>query len=96
MEDFLVTTAFLARAACLEIGFLVMAACLEVRACLSLSSLLALAVKLLPLQQTHLRKRTHAQTYPSTQRATQLKRVMVCVYSVSVQNLNTVNNTTVP
>jgi hypothetical protein len=50
-------------------------------------------VKLLPLPQPHLRTRTYAQTYPSAQRATQLKSVLVRVYSVSIQNLNT---TTVP
>jgi hypothetical protein len=50
-------------------------------------------VKLLPLPQPHLRTRTYAQTYPSAQRATQLKSVLACVYSVSRQNLNT---TTVP
>jgi hypothetical protein len=50
-------------------------------------------VKLLPLPQPHLRTRTYVQTYPSAQRATQLKSVMARVYSVSRQNLNT---TTVP
>jgi hypothetical protein len=53
-------------------------------------------VKLLPLPQPHLRTRTYAQTYPSTQRATQLRRVLACAYSVSIQNLNTVSTTTVP
>jgi hypothetical protein len=51
--------------------------------------------KLLP-SEPHLRTRTYAHTYPSTQRDTQLKRVMVRAYSVSRQNLNTVNTTTVP
>jgi hypothetical protein len=46
-------------------------------------------VKLLPLPQPQLRTRTYAQTYPGTQRATQLKSVMARVYSVSRQNLNT-------
>jgi hypothetical protein len=50
-------------------------------------------VKLLPLPQPHLRTRTYAQTYPSAQRANHLKSVLVRVYSVSRQNLNT---TTVP
>jgi hypothetical protein len=50
-------------------------------------------VKLFSLPQPHLRTRTYAHTYPSTQRATRLKSVLACVYSVSIQNLN---NTTVP
>jgi hypothetical protein len=50
-------------------------------------------VKLLPLPQPHLRTRTYAQTYPSAQRATQLKSVLLCVYSVPRQNLYT---TTIP
>jgi hypothetical protein len=50
-------------------------------------------VKLLPLPQPHSRTRTYAQTYPSAQRATNLKSVLARVYSVSIQNLNT---TTVP
>jgi hypothetical protein len=53
-------------------------------------------VKVLPLPQPHLRTRTYAQTYPSTQRATQLRGVLARVYSVTIQNLNTVSNTTVP
>jgi hypothetical protein len=53
-------------------------------------------VKLLRLPQPQLRTRTYAQTYPSTQRATQLKIVLAHAYSVSVQNLNTANTTTVP
>jgi hypothetical protein len=48
-------------------------------------------VKLLP--QPHLRTRTYAHTYPSAQRATQLKSVLARVYSVSRQNLH---STTVP
>jgi hypothetical protein len=50
-------------------------------------------IKLLPLPQPQLRTRKYAQTYQSAQRATQLKSVLVRVYSVSSQNLNT---TTVP
>jgi hypothetical protein len=50
-------------------------------------------VKLLPLPEPNLRTRTYAQTYTSTQRATQLRSVLARVYSVSRQNLNT---TTVP
>jgi hypothetical protein len=46
-------------------------------------------VKLLPLLQPHLHTRTYAHTYPSAQRATHLKIVMACVYSISIQNLNT-------
>jgi hypothetical protein len=46
-------------------------------------------VKLLPLPQPHLHTRSYTQTYSSAQRATQLKSVMVRVYSVSRQNLNT-------
>jgi trehalose utilization protein len=45
-------------------------------------------VKLLPLPQPHSRTRTYAKTYPSAQRATQLRSVLACVYSVSRQNLN--------
>jgi hypothetical protein len=52
-----------------------------------------LYVKLLPLPQPQLRARTDARTNPSAQRATQLRSVLACVYSVSRQNLNT---TTVP
>jgi hypothetical protein len=50
-------------------------------------------VKLLPLPQPHLRRRTYAQTYSSAQRATHLKSVLAHVYSVSIQNLHI---TTVP
>jgi hypothetical protein len=50
-------------------------------------------VKLLPLLQPHSRTRTYAETYPSAQRATQLRSVLARVCSVSRQNLNT---TTVP
>jgi hypothetical protein len=50
-------------------------------------------VKLLPLPQPHSRTRTYAHIYPSAQRATHLKSVLVHVYSVSIQNLN---STTVP
>jgi hypothetical protein len=46
-------------------------------------------VKLLPLPQPHLRARTYTQTYPSAQRATHPKSVLVHVYFVSIQNLNT-------
>jgi hypothetical protein len=53
-------------------------------------------VELRPLPQPQLCTRTYAQTYPSTQRSTQLKRVLARAYSVSRQNLNTVNTTTVP
>jgi hypothetical protein len=45
--------------------------------------------KILQVLQPHLRTRTYARTYPSAQRATQLKRVPACVYSVSRHNLNT-------
>jgi hypothetical protein len=55
-----------------------------------------LPVKLLPLPQPHLRMRTCAHTYHSTQRAIQLTGVLARAYSVSIQNLNTVSNTTVP
>jgi hypothetical protein len=51
------------------------------------------AVKLPPFPQPQPRTRTYAQTYPSAQRATQLKSVLARVYSVLRQNLNT---TTVP
>jgi hypothetical protein len=47
-------------------------------------------VKLLPLPQPHSRMRTYAQTYQSAQRATHLNSVLVRVYSVSRQNLNTI------
>jgi hypothetical protein len=50
-------------------------------------------VKLRPLPQPQLRARTYAQTYPSAQRATQLRSVLARVRSVSRQNLN---STTVP
>jgi hypothetical protein len=53
-------------------------------------------VTLLPLQKPYLRTRTHTQTYPSTQRATQLRGVMARAYSISVQNLNTVSTMTIP
>jgi hypothetical protein len=46
-------------------------------------------VKLLPLPQPHLCADTYAQTYTSTQRDTYLKSVLACVYSFSIQNLNT-------
>jgi hypothetical protein len=48
-------------------------------------------VKLLPLPQPHLPTRTYTQTYPSAQRATQLKSVLGHMYSVTRQNLNTTN-----
>jgi hypothetical protein len=48
-------------------------------------------VKLLPHPQPHSLTCTDAQTYPSAQRATQLKSVLACVYSVSRQNLTTTN-----
>jgi hypothetical protein len=50
-------------------------------------------VKLLPLPQPDSRTRTYTETYPSIQRATQLRSVLARVCSVSMQNLNT---TTVP
>jgi hypothetical protein len=50
-------------------------------------------VKLRPLPQPQLRARAYAQTYPSAQRATQLRSVLARVCSFSRQNLNT---TTVP
>jgi hypothetical protein len=50
-------------------------------------------VKLRPLPQLHLHTRTYAETYPSAQRATQLRSVLARVLPVSRQNLNT---TTVP
>jgi hypothetical protein len=49
--------------------------------------------KLLPLPQPPVRARTDARTNPSAQRATQLRRVLACVYDVSIQNQIT---TTVP
>jgi hypothetical protein len=49
--------------------------------------------KLLPLPQPPVRARTDAQTNPSAQRATQLRRVLARVYAVSIQNQIT---TTVP
>jgi hypothetical protein len=49
--------------------------------------------KLLPLPQPPVRARTDARTNPSAQRATQLRRVLVRVYAVSIQNQIT---TTVP
>jgi hypothetical protein len=48
-------------------------------------------VKLRSLPQPHLRARTYAQTYPSAQRATQIRSVIARVCSVSRQNLNTNN-----
>jgi trehalose utilization protein len=50
-------------------------------------------VKLRLLPQPQLHARTYAETYPSAQRATQLRSVLARVCSVSRQNLN---NTTVP
>jgi hypothetical protein len=50
-------------------------------------------VKLLPLPQPHSRISTYAVTYPSAQRATQLRSVLAPLCSVLIQNLNT---TTVP
>jgi hypothetical protein len=47
-------------------------------------------VTLLSLPQPHLRTRTYAETYPSAQRATQLRSVLARVCSVSRQNLNTI------
>jgi hypothetical protein len=55
-----------------------------------------LDVKLLPLPQPHLRARTYAHTYQSTQRATQLRGVLAHAYYVSIQNLNTVSTMTAP
>jgi hypothetical protein len=55
-----------------------------------------LPVKLRPLPQPHLCTRTYAHTFTVSQRATQLKSVLARAYSVSRQNLNTVNTTTVP
>jgi hypothetical protein len=52
-------------------------------------------VKLLPLPQPQLSMRKYVQTYPNTQRATQLRRVLARAYSVSIQNLNTASTTTV-
>jgi hypothetical protein len=49
--------------------------------------------KLLPLPQPPVRARTDARTNPSAQRATQLRRVLACVYAVAIQNQIT---TTVP
>jgi hypothetical protein len=49
--------------------------------------------KLLPLPQPPVRACTDARTNPSAQRATQLRRVLVRVYTVSIQNQIT---TTVP
>jgi hypothetical protein len=48
-------------------------------------------LRLLPLPQPHLRTHTHAQAYPSAQRATHLKSVLAHVHYVSIQNLNTTN-----
>jgi hypothetical protein len=53
-------------------------------------------VKLIALPQPHLRARTYTQTYPSNQRATHLRGVLAHMYSVSIQNLNTVSTMTVP
>jgi hypothetical protein len=53
-------------------------------------------VKRLPLPQPHLHTRTYTQTYPSTQRATQLRRVLARAYYVSIQNLKHSSTTTVP
>jgi hypothetical protein len=47
-------------------------------------------VKLIPLPQNHFCMRTYAETYPSAQRSTHLKSVLAHVYSVSMQNLNTI------
>jgi hypothetical protein len=52
-------------------------------------------VKLLPIPQPHLRTRTYAHIYQSTQRATQITRVLARAYYVSRQNLKTVSSTTV-
>jgi hypothetical protein len=41
-------------------------------------------IKLPPLPQLHSRTRTYAQTCQSTQRATQLRGVLVCAYYVSI------------
>jgi hypothetical protein len=49
--------------------------------------------KLLPLPQPPVRVRTDAWTNKSAQRATQLRRVLARVYTVSIQNQIT---TTVP
>jgi hypothetical protein len=62
----------------------------------NIPSLAYLTVKLRPLPQPHLRMRTYAQKYPSTQRATQLESVLALVYPVSRQNLNIFNTTTIP
>jgi hypothetical protein len=48
-------------------------------------------VKLLPLPHPPVRARTDAQTNPSAQRATQLRRVLARVYAVSRQNQITTN-----
>jgi hypothetical protein len=50
-------------------------------------------VKLLPLRHPPVRARTSARTYPSAQRATQLRSVLARVYAVSRQSQST---TTVP
>jgi hypothetical protein len=47
--------------------------------------------KLLPLPQPPVRARTDVRTYPSAQRATQLRRVLARVYAVSIQNQITTN-----
>jgi hypothetical protein len=47
--------------------------------------------KLLPLPQPPVRARTDARTNSSAQRATQLRRVLVRVYAVSIQNQITTN-----
>jgi hypothetical protein len=54
------------------------------------------SVKLLPLPQPHSRARIYAHTCQSTQRATQLRGVLVRAHSVSIQNLNTVSTMIVP
>jgi hypothetical protein len=53
-------------------------------------------VKLLPLKQPHLRICTYAKTYPSTQRASQVRRVLAHMFFASIQSLNTVSTTIVP
>jgi hypothetical protein len=48
-------------------------------------------VKLLPLPQPPGRARKDARTNPSAHRATQLRRVLACVYAVSIQNQITIH-----
>jgi hypothetical protein len=50
----------------------------------------------LPQPRPRPRARTYAHTFQRTQRATQLRGVLARAYCVTVQNMNTVSNTTVP